>query len=42
MGPVVSVFHRDIEGNGFPEAFHGKADALFLDLPGPWKVYSSH
>lgn len=29
---------RDIEENGFPERHHGQADALFLDLPKPYKV----
>lgn len=32
------VQHRNIEEHGFPQELHGKADALFLDLPGPWKV----
>ncbi len=30
--------HRNIEEHGFPEELYGKADALFLDLPGPWKA----
>ncbi|GAB4821569.1 hypothetical protein N2152v2_008615 [Parachlorella kessleri] len=38
LGGLVTVTQRDIEGQGFPEELHGKADALFLDLPGPWKV----
>ena len=35
---VVTVTHRDIEVSGFPQELHGQADAVFLDLPGPWKV----
>lgn len=38
LGKLVTVQHRNIEENGFPGELHGKADALFLDLPGPWKV----
>lgn len=38
---VVSVNHRDVEENGFPADFSGKADAVFLDLPRPWKVVES-
>lgn len=38
LAEVVSLQHRDIEQFGFPEALHGQADAVFLDLPGPWKV----
>ena len=34
----VVVTHRDIEANGFPQELHGQADAVFLDLPGPWTV----
>ncbi|GMH43053.1 hypothetical protein BSKO_10975 [Bryopsis sp. KO-2023] len=41
MGLVATVTERNIEGDGFPESFHGKADALFLDLPGPWKAVAS-
>lgn len=37
----ISVTHRNIEENGFPENLHGKADAIFLDLPRPWKVVPS-
>ena len=38
LAKLVTVQHRNIEEQGFPEELHGKADALFLDLPGPWKV----
>ena len=41
LGKLVTVQHRNIEEHGFPEELHGKADALFLDLPGPWKARSS-
>ncbi|BDA45787.1 tRNA (adenine(58)-N(1))-methyltransferase catalytic subunit [Coccomyxa sp. Obi] len=41
LGPVVTVQHRNIEALGFPKELHGKADALFLDLPGPWNVVES-
>jgi len=37
---VVHTLQRDIEKLGFPEELHGKADGVFLDLPGPWKVIS--
>jgi len=35
---LVAVDHRNIELDGFPESLHGKADSVFLDLPGPWNV----
>lgn len=38
LGNLVHIQQRDIEGLGFPEQLHGMADAVFLDLPGPWKV----
>ena len=38
MGDLISVQQRNIEELGFPEHLHGKADGLFLDLPGPWHV----
>ena len=33
--------HRDIEADGFPASLAGCADAVFLDLPGPWKCVAS-
>ena len=41
LGELVTVQHRNIEEHGFPGELHGKADALFLDLPGPWKALPS-
>ncbi|KAK9790136.1 hypothetical protein WJX73_004785 [Symbiochloris irregularis] len=38
---VVTVAQRDIEQAGFPEELHGQADAVFLDVPGPWKAVPS-
>lgn len=35
---LVEVRERDVEKLGFPEDLHGTADAVFLDLPGPWRV----
>lgn len=35
---VVTVGKRDIEQEGFPEEMHGRIDAVFLDVPGPWRV----
>jgi tRNA (adenine57-N1/adenine58-N1)-methyltransferase catalytic subunit len=35
---LVQCSHRNIEALGFPESLHGRADAVVLDLPGPWKV----
>lgn len=37
----VTVFVRDTMGTGFPEKFRGRADAVFLDLPGPQQVAKS-
>jgi len=37
----VRVTHRNIERDGFPEELQSTADAVFLDLPGPWKVVPS-
>eukprot|EP00887_Chlorella_sp_A99_P001934 scaffold18.g1934.t1 len=41
LSGVVALEHRDVEARGFPEALHGAADALFLDLPAPWRVVPS-
>ena len=41
LGDLVTVKQRNIEEDSFPEELHGKADALFLDLPRPWKVNSA-
>lgn len=38
---VVTVELRDTMANGFPAELEGKADAVFLDLPGPWETISS-
>jgi tRNA (adenine57-N1/adenine58-N1)-methyltransferase len=41
LGEFVTVTHRDIERDGFPEEMAGCADAVFLDLPGPYKCVTS-
>jgi tRNA (adenine57-N1/adenine58-N1)-methyltransferase catalytic subunit len=41
LSAVVEIAHRDIEQHGFPEELHGRADAVFLDLPRPWEVVPS-
>ncbi|KAK9861447.1 hypothetical protein WJX84_003172 [Apatococcus fuscideae] len=41
LDSTVHLKQRDIEGQGFPAELAGQADAVFLDLPGPWKVVSS-
>uniref|UniRef100_A0A383VEF1 tRNA (adenine(58)-N(1))-methyltransferase n=1 Tax=Tetradesmus obliquus TaxID=3088 RepID=A0A383VEF1_TETOB len=38
---LVTGGHRNIEEQGFPQELHGQADAVFLDLPGPWRVVPS-
>ena len=38
LGELVTVRQRNVEEQGFPAEFSGRADAVFLDLPGPWKV----
>lgn len=37
----VKAEHRDVQENGFPKEYEGKADAVFLDLPSPWLVVES-
>jgi tRNA (adenine57-N1/adenine58-N1)-methyltransferase len=41
ISDYVTVTHRDIERDGFPEEMAGRADAVFLDLPGPYKCVES-
>ncbi|KAF6250328.1 tRNA methyltransferase complex GCD14 subunit-domain-containing protein [Scenedesmus sp. NREL 46B-D3] len=41
LSGLVTGGHRNIEEQGFPQELHGTADAVFLDLPGPWKVVPS-
>ncbi len=41
MDHVVEVGNRDTQTDGFPEEFHGRADAVFLDLPTPWLAIKS-
>ena len=36
-----TVSHRDVERDGFPACLENRCDAVFLDLPGPWKVVPS-
>lgn len=39
---MVTWPQRDIMENGFPlERHEGRTDAVFLDLPGPWKVVAN-
>ena len=38
---VVTVELRDTMADGFPAELKGKADAVFLDLPGPWDTIAS-
>lgn len=38
---IVQVTTRDTQADGFPEEFHGMADAVFLDVPSPWLVVAS-
>jgi tRNA (adenine57-N1/adenine58-N1)-methyltransferase len=38
LSGIVHSSHRDVEAEGFPEELEGAADAVILDLPGPWKV----
>jgi len=41
ISEYVTVTHRDIERDGFPKEMAGRADAVFLDLPGPHKCVGS-
>jgi tRNA (adenine57-N1/adenine58-N1)-methyltransferase catalytic subunit len=38
---VVTLQQRNIEDDGFPTDLAGTADAVFLDLPSPWKAIPS-
>ncbi|XP_062010166.1 uncharacterized protein LOC133726598 [Rosa rugosa] len=38
---TVTVGVRDIQGEGFPDEFSGRADSVFLDLPQPWLAIPS-
>ena len=38
ISDYVTVYCRNTMEDGFPSDFDGKADAVFLDLPGPWEV----
>lgn len=38
LAPIVEGAVRDVEADGFPEACHGAADAIVLDVPAPYKV----
>ena len=38
LGGLVTVVHRNVEQDGFLDSLRSSADAVFLDLPGPWKV----
>ncbi|CAH9090625.1 unnamed protein product [Cuscuta europaea] len=41
ISELVEVALRDIQGEGFPEEFTGRADSVFLDLPQPWTAIPS-
>ena len=41
ISKYVTVVHRDIQRDGFPEEMAGCADAVFLDLPGPHQCVES-
>lgn len=38
LGNVATVYHRDVCELGFSDDLNGKVDAVFLDLPAPWKA----
>ncbi|MCL7022619.1 hypothetical protein MKW94_026572, partial [Papaver nudicaule] len=41
VSSLITVGVRDIQGEGFPDEFFGRADSIFLDLPLPWLVIPS-
>ncbi|KAM1015105.1 uncharacterized protein LOC126583514 isoform X2 [Malus sylvestris] len=41
LSNVITVGVRDIQGEGFPDEFSGRADSVFLDLPQPWLAIPS-
>ncbi|KAH6832055.1 S-adenosyl-L-methionine-dependent methyltransferases superfamily protein [Perilla frutescens var. hirtella] len=41
LSSLVTVGVRDIQGEGFPDEFIGRADSVFLDLPQPWLAIPS-
>jgi tRNA (adenine57-N1/adenine58-N1)-methyltransferase len=41
LGDLVTVRVRDVESLGLPAELAGQADAVFLDLPGPWNAVPS-
>ncbi|KAM0958077.1 hypothetical protein ACFX13_023819 [Malus domestica] len=41
LSNFVTVGVRDIQGEGFPDEFSGRADSVFLDLPQPWLAIAS-
>ncbi|KAL0331950.1 UNVERIFIED_CONTAM: tRNA (adenine(58)-N(1))-methyltransferase catalytic subunit TRMT61A [Sesamum calycinum] len=41
LSSLVTVGVRDIQGEGFPDEFFGRADSVFLDLPQPWLAIPS-
>ncbi|KAM7278256.1 hypothetical protein ACFE04_005390 [Oxalis oulophora] len=41
VNDLITVGVRDIQGQGFPDEFSGKADSVFLDLPQPWNAIPS-
>ncbi|TQE02982.1 hypothetical protein C1H46_011346 [Malus baccata] len=41
LSNLVTVGVRDIQGEGFPDEFSGRADSVFLDLPQPWLAIPS-
>lgn len=41
VSKFVTVQQRNIEELGFPQELAGRADGVFLDLPGPWRVVQS-